>query len=70
MSHTCAQAVSEARTQKKWTQEKLAHMIGEKTSVITDIENGTGQYNASVINAIEKAMGVKIPRGRRKKGKK
>ena len=70
VSHTCAQAVSEARTAKKMSQEKLAHAIGEKTSVIVDIENGTALYKGGQINNIEKALGVKIPRGRGKKNKK
>ena len=68
VSHVCAQAVSEARTKKNMTQEKLAHAIGEKTSVIVEIENGTAQYKAGIINNIEKVLNVKIPRGR--KGKK
>ena len=41
-------------------------MIGEKTSVIIDIENGEGPYVASQINAIERALNCKINRARRK----
>ena len=53
------------------TQEKLAHAIGETTTTIREIENGTGQYKAGIINNIEKALNCKIPRGRGKgKGKK
>ena len=69
VSHKCAQAVSEARTTAKMSQEKLAHAIGEKTSVIVDIENGSAVYNAGQINNIEKALNVKIPRDRKKKNK-
>ena len=46
VSHVCAQAVSEARTAAKMTQEKLAHAVGLKTSVVVDIENGTAKYVA------------------------
>ena len=67
VSHVCAQAIAEARMAKKWTQEKLAHAIGEKTSVIVDIEAGTGAYKGSQINSIEKALGTKITRSRKKK---
>uniref|UniRef100_A0A7S3MXX3 HTH cro/C1-type domain-containing protein n=1 Tax=Strombidium inclinatum TaxID=197538 RepID=A0A7S3MXX3_9SPIT len=67
VSHECAQAVQEARLAAKMTQEKLAHTIGQKTSIIHDIENGSAKYNANVINDIERALSVKIPRGRKKK---
>jgi ribosome-binding protein aMBF1 (putative translation factor) len=50
----------------KLSQEQLAKKVGEKTSVIVDIENSTGEYVPSQINAIEKALNVKIPRGRKK----
>ena len=67
ITHECAQAVSEARLAAKLTQDKLAHQIGQKTAVIVEIENGSARYDANIINAIEKALGVKIPRGRGKK---
>ena len=71
VSHQCAQAVSAARTKANMTQTELAKAIGEKTTVVVEIENssGTGRYQAAgVINSIEKALNCKIPRGR--KGKK
>ena len=70
VSHVCAQAVAEARTKMmpKMTQGQLAAAIGQKPAVVVAIENGTGQYVAGQINAIEKALNVKIPRGRGKKG--
>ena len=66
VSHKCAQAVSEARLHAGLTQTQLAQKIGEKTTTIVDIENATAKYNAGVINEIEKTLGVKIPRGRKK----
>jgi ribosome-binding protein aMBF1 (putative translation factor) len=39
--------------------------VNEKPSAILDLEAGTGQYNADLINRIEKVLGVKIPRGRK-----
>ena len=72
VSRQCAQAIGEARAKAKMTQGQLANAVGEKTSVIVDIENGSGRYVAGIINSIEKALNVKIPRGRGKgkKGKK
>ena len=70
VSHVCAQAVSEARLKANMTQEKLANAVGEKTSMIVDIENGTAQYKAGIINSIEKVLNCKIPRGRGKNKKK
>ena len=69
MSHECATAIANARTGKEWSQAKLAQAINEKTGVIVDLENGTAAYNADLINRIEKALGVKIPRGRKTKRK-
>ena len=67
VSRTCAQAIGEARAKKKMTQGQLANAVGEKPSVIVDIENGSGRYVAGIINSIEKALNCKIPRGRGKK---
>ena len=66
VSHTCAQAISEARLKANMTQVDLAKKIGEKTSVVVDIENATGPYVAQQITNIEKALNCKIPRGRKK----
>jgi putative transcription factor len=70
VSHDCAVAVQKARLAKELTQAQLAKLVNEKQSVINDIENGTAHYEAGVINRIEQALGVKIPRGRKNKKKK
>ncbi len=44
VSKVCGRAVQEARLAAKLTQEQLAKKVGEKTSVIVDIENSTGEY--------------------------
>ena len=49
------------------TQAQLAKACNEKTTVIVEVENGTARYNANLINRIEKALGTKIDRGRKKK---
>ena len=69
VSHQCAQAISEARLANNLTQAKLAAATGLKTSTIVDIENSTARYDATEINCIEKALNVKIPRGRKNRKK-
>ena len=66
VSQVCAQAIGEARNKANMTQSDLAKKVGEKTSVIVDIENASAPYNAQQITNIEKALGVKVPRGRKK----
>ena len=67
VSHVCAAAVQAARLVKDWSQAELAKKVNEKTGEIIDLENGSSRYNADLINRIEKALGVKIPRGRKNK---
>ena len=69
VSHDCAEAIQKARMSKEWTQTQLAKACNEKVGLINDIEKGTATYNADVINRIERALGVKIPRGRNNKKK-
>ena len=69
-SHVCSNAVAAARMDAKLTQTQLATKVNEKTATIVELENGTGRYDASLINRIESALRVQIPRGRQKKGKK
>ena len=66
VSQVCANAISQARTNAKMTQGDLAKKVGEKTSVIVDIENAVAPYNAQQITNIERALNVKVPRGRKK----
>ena len=66
VSVACGQSVAAARAAAKMTQSDLARKIVEKTTVIVDIENATGAYIAQQINAIERALGVKVNRQRRK----
>ncbi|TNV76017.1 hypothetical protein FGO68_gene11557 [Halteria grandinella] len=65
VNHDCSLAVQNARLAKDWTQAQLAKAVNEKPSAILDLEAGTAQYNADLINRIEKVLGVKIPRGRK-----
>ncbi len=58
--------VSKKRNEKLLTQDKLAIMINEPSSVIKDIENGTGKYSSSIVSKLEKAMDFKIDRSWKK----
>ena len=40
------------------TQTQLATKVNEKPATITELENGSGRYNASLINRIEQALRV------------
>lgn len=64
-SHECAIAVQNARMAKDWSQAELAKKVNEKTGAIVDLENGSGKYNADLVNRCERVLGVKIPRGRK-----
>ncbi len=70
VKHECSHAVQQARLDAELSQAQLAKKINEKTGVVVDIENGHARYDAFVINKIEKALGVKIPRGRKSKKQK
>lgn len=64
-SHVCSSSVAHARMEAKLTQAQLATKINDKPSAITELENGRGRYNADLINRIEHALKVQIPRGRK-----
>ncbi len=72
VSHVCSAAVKQARTDAKLTQAQLAIKVNEKTATIVELENGTLRYSAELINRIENALKIKIPRGRKpqQKGRK
>merc|ERR1712127_407338 len=62
-THTCSSAVANARIEAQMTQAQLATKVNEKTSTIVELENGTGRYDASIVNRIENALKVQINRG-------
>ena len=70
VSQRCADSVKHARLQADMTQAVLAKKCNEKTQSIVEIENATAIYNADLINRIEKALGAKIDRARKKPRKK
>jgi len=52
------------------TQAELAKRVNDKASAIVELENGSAQYNADLVNRIEKVLNVQIPRGRKSNNKK
>lgn len=62
-------SVKNARTTAEMTQAQLAKKCNDKVSTIVDVENGTARYSADLISRIERALNVKIDRGRKSKKK-
>lgn len=52
--------IKEARRKKDWDQEKLAHVISEKKSIITKIESGGFTPPDALIRKLEKALEIKL----------
>eukprot|EP00828_Plagiopyla_frontata_P037782 TRINITY_DN495_c0_g1_i8.p1 TRINITY_DN495_c0_g1~~TRINITY_DN495_c0_g1_i8.p1 ORF type:complete len:128 (-),score=32.50 TRINITY_DN495_c0_g1_i8:81-464(-) len=63
-------ALQQARTAKKMTQEQVAKAIFEKQSVIQEYESGKAIPDNKVISKLEKILGCKLPRQKKKKAKK
>eukprot|EP01035_Chromulina_nebulosa_P017015 gene17015-22521_t len=57
-----AKAIVQARTAKKLTQAQLATAINERPQVIQQYENGQAVPNPNVINKLDKALGIHLPR--------
>jgi ribosome-binding protein aMBF1 (putative translation factor) len=56
-------AIRTARCEKKLTQKELAQKCNMDVSIIAEIERGGNcVYNATHVNKIQSALGVKIPR--------
>ena len=55
-------ALMKARQEKKWTQKELAQKINAKPSVIQDYESGKTIPIPGIIQKLNRALGVKLPR--------
>lgn len=62
LSHTFTIALQQARNRKSKSQEELAGEIGVKTRVIQDYERGTAIPNSLIINKLNTALGVILPK--------
>eukprot|EP01006_Ploeotia_vitrea_P002711 TRINITY_DN108580_c0_g1_i1.p1 TRINITY_DN108580_c0_g1~~TRINITY_DN108580_c0_g1_i1.p1 ORF type:complete len:136 (+),score=9.98 TRINITY_DN108580_c0_g1_i1:36-443(+) len=59
-------AISQARQAKKMTQKDLAKAINESAQVIQQYEAGTAIPNPQVLNKLDRALGVHLPRNKKK----
>lgn len=56
-----------ARMAKKMNQKQLGTLINEKPQVIADYESGRAIPNGQIISKLNRALGVQLPRGSKKK---
>lgn len=59
-------AIQKGRMEKKMNQKDLAQAINEKASVINQYETGKAIPNPAIINKMERVLGVKLPRPKKK----
>eukprot|EP00434_Breviolum_minutum_P021317 symbB.v1.2.018808.t1/scaffold1452.1/size117917/7 len=64
VSHEFKTALQQARLAKKMTQSSLATAINEKSSVINEYESGKAIPNGAIINKLNKALGVRLPKAK------
>ncbi|CAE7441018.1 MBF1B [Symbiodinium sp. CCMP2592] len=64
VSHEFKTALQQARIAKKMTQTALATAINEKGSVINEYESGKAIPNGAIINKLNKALGVRLPKAK------
>jgi len=60
------QALQQARLAKKMTQAALANAINEKPTVIQEYENGKAIPNGAIIQKLNRALGVNLPKAKGK----
>ena len=61
--------IQQARLAKKMTQAQLAKQINEKQTTVNEYEAGKAQPNQQVLGKLERALGVKLRGGAKKKKK-
>mmetsp|Transcript_96803 Transcript_96803/g.230353 ORF Transcript_96803/g.230353 Transcript_96803/m.230353 type:complete len:144 (+) Transcript_96803:90-521(+) len=64
VSHEFKTALQQARLAKKMTQAALATAINEKGSVINEYESGKAIPNGAIINKLNRALGVRLPKAK------
>ena len=66
MTYSIQKAIQQARLACKMSQKELATKLQVQISVINDYENGKAVPNNLFISKIEKALGTKLPRAKKK----
>jgi putative transcription factor len=64
VSHDFKMALQQARLAKKMSQAALATAINEKGSVINEYESGKAIPNGQIINKLNRALGVRLPKAK------
>merc|ERR1711865_1053334 len=64
VSHDFKMALQQARLAKKMSQAQLAQQINEKGTVINEYEGGKAIPNGALINKLNRALGVRLPRAK------
>ena len=66
VDRSLSQAISQARMAKKMTQKDLALKVGENVKIIQEYENGKATPKGEVIVKLDKALGITLPRSKKK----
>jgi ribosome-binding protein aMBF1 (putative translation factor) len=66
MTHSIQKAIQQARMACKMSQKELATKLQVQPSIIIDYENGKAVPNNLFISKLEKALGTKLPRAKKK----
>jgi len=66
VSRELSKAITQARMAKKLTQAQLATAINERAQIIQEYESGKAIPNAQVLVKLDKALGVHLPRTKKK----
>merc|ERR1712045_729296 len=64
VSHDFKLALQQARTAKKLNQAQLATAISEKGSVISEYGSGKAIPNGAIINKLNRALDVRLPKAK------
>jgi len=64
VSHEFKLALQQARLAKKMTQNDLAQYVNEKNSIINEYESGKAIPNGQIINKLNRALGVRLPKAK------
>lgn len=62
ITHSFKVSLMRARQAKKLTQKQLADQINVKHSVINDYESGKIVPDGNIINKLNRALGIKLPK--------
>ena len=60
-----SRAIQQARLAKKMTQKDLATAINERPQIIQQYEAGTAIPNPQLLNKLDRALGIHLPRPRK-----